>query len=101
MWSKIITTIADQTKLITFNASIEAAGAGEAGGRFSVVATEVRRLANTVVESVEEMKNSVSSIQTAASELILSSETGIHKVNQEMKSDCRNRADFAARDWLL
>ncbi len=79
---KIITTIADQTKLIAFNASIEAAGAGEAGGRFSVVATEVRRLANTVVESVEEMKNSVSSIQTAASELILSSETGIHKVNQ-------------------
>lgn len=79
---KIITTIADQTKLIAFNASIEAAGAGEAGGRFSVVATEVRRLANTVVESVEEMKNSVSSIQTSASELILSSETGIHKVNQ-------------------
>ncbi|GAK61173.1 methyl-accepting chemotaxis sensory transducer [Candidatus Vecturithrix granuli] len=79
---KIITTIADQTKLIAFNASIEAAGAGEAGGRFSVVATEVRRLANTVVESVEEMKNSVSAIQTSASELILSSETGIHKVNQ-------------------
>lgn len=79
---KIITTIADQTKLIAFNASIEAAGAGEAGGRFSVVAAEVRRLANTVVESVEEMKNSVSSIQTSASELILSSETGIRKVNQ-------------------
>lgn len=79
---KIITTIADQTKLIAFNASIEAAGAGEAGGRFSVVATEVRRLANTVVESVEEIKNSVSSIQTSTSELILSSETGIRKVNQ-------------------
>ena len=79
---KIITTIADQTKLIAFNASIEAVGAGEAGGRFSIVATEVRRLANTVVESVEEMKNSVSSIQTSASELILSSETGIRKVNQ-------------------
>ena len=79
---KIITTIADQTKLIAFNASIEAAGAGEAGGRFSVVATEVRRLANTVVESVEEMKHSVSSIQISTSELTLSSETGIRKVNQ-------------------
>jgi methyl-accepting chemotaxis protein len=79
---KIINTIADQTKLIAFNASIEAAGAGEAGGRFSIVATEVRRLANTVVESVEEIGNSVSSIQTATSELTLSSETGIRKVNQ-------------------
>lgn len=79
---KIINTIADHTKLIAFNASIEAAGAGEAGGRFSVVATEVRRLANTVVESVGEIKNSVSSIQVATRELILSSETGIRKVNQ-------------------
>ncbi len=79
---KIITTIADQTKIIAINASIEAAGAGETGERFSVVATEVRRLANTVVESVEEIKASVSSIQTATSELILSSETGIRKVEQ-------------------
>jgi methyl-accepting chemotaxis protein len=79
---KIINTIADQTKLIAFNASIEAAGAGETGGRFSIVATEVRRLANTVVESLEEIRDSVSSIQSATSELILSSETGIRKVNQ-------------------
>ena len=79
---KIINTIVDQTRLIAFNASIEAAGAGEAGGRFSIVATEVRRLTNTVVESVEEISNSVLSIQTATSELSLSSETGIRKVNQ-------------------
>ena len=79
---KMIETIAAQTKLIAVNASIEAAGAGEAGGRFSIVATEVRRLANTVVESVEKIKESVSSVQTATSELILSSETGIRKVNQ-------------------
>jgi len=79
---KIITTIADQTKIIAINASIEAAGAGETGWRFSVVATEVRRLANTVVEAVDEIKDSVSSIQTATSELILSSETDIRKVDQ-------------------
>lgn len=80
---KMINTIADQTKLIAFNASIEAAGAGETGGRFSIVATEVRRLANTVVESLEEIRELVSSIQTATNELILSSETGIRKANQE------------------
>ncbi len=79
---KMINTIADQTKLIAFNASIEATGAGETGGRFSIVATEVRRLAETVVESLEEIRELVSSIQSATSELILSSETGIRKVNQ-------------------
>jgi methyl-accepting chemotaxis protein len=79
---KMINTIADQTRMIAFNASIEAAGAGEAGGRFSIVATEVRRLANTVVESLEEIRELVSSIQSATSELALSSETGVRKVNQ-------------------
>ncbi len=79
---KMINTIADQTKLIAFNTSIEAAGAGEAGGRFSVVATEIRRLANTVVESLGDIRLSVSSIQSATSDLILSSETGIRKVQQ-------------------
>jgi methyl-accepting chemotaxis protein len=82
---KVINTIADQTRLIAFNASIEAAGAGEAGGRFSIVATEVRRLANTVVEALEDIRASVASIQSATSELILSSETGIRKTNQGMQ----------------
>jgi methyl-accepting chemotaxis protein len=82
----MINTIADQTRLIAFNASIEAAGAGETGGRFSIVATEVRRLANTVVEALEEIRELVSSIQSATRELILASETGIRKVNQGVTS---------------
>ncbi len=80
---KTITSIADLTKLIAFNASIEAAGAGKSGGRFSIVATEVRRLANTVVNSVEEIGALVSAIETAAADLQLSSETELHKANNE------------------
>lgn len=80
---KTITSIADLTKLIAFNASIEAAGAGKSGGRFSIVATEVRRLANTVVNSVEEIEKLVSSIETAAADLQVSSEIGRHKVAEE------------------
>ena len=78
----MINTIADQTKLIAFNASIEAAGAGETGGRFAIVATEVRRLADTVVEALEEIRELVVSVQSAANELMLSSETGIRKVKE-------------------
>ena len=80
---KAITSIADLTKLIAFNASIEAAGAGKSGGRFSVVAAEVRRLASTVVNSVEEIDALVSAIETAAADLQLSLETGRHKVSEE------------------
>jgi methyl-accepting chemotaxis protein len=79
---KMINTIADQTRLIAFNASIESSGFGEADGRFTVVATEVRRLANTVVEALADIRQAVSSIQSATSEVILSSETEIRKVYQ-------------------
>lgn len=82
----IINTIADQTRIIAFNASIEATGAGDAGARFSVVATEVRRLANTAMDALEEIKALVTAIQTATDELILSSETGIRTVNQGVLS---------------
>lgn len=82
----IINTIADQTRFIAFNASIEASGAGDAGARFSVVATEVRRLANTAMDALDEIRALVAAIHTATDELMLSSETGIRKVNQGVVS---------------
>ncbi len=70
----IINHIADQTKLIAFNAALEAAAAGEAGQRFGVVATEVRRLADTVLEATEEIRERIADIQTATNELAIASE---------------------------
>jgi len=78
----MINDIADQTKLIAFNAAIEAAGAGDAGKRFSIVAGEVRRLADTVVESIDQIKRTITEIQLATNELILSSEKGVKDVEE-------------------
>jgi methyl-accepting chemotaxis protein len=73
---EIIHTVADQTKLLAFNAALEASSAGEAGKRFSVVASEIRRLADSVTQSTREIDAKIREIQDSISRLILTSEKG-------------------------
>lgn len=82
---EIINTIASQTKLIAFNAALEAASAGEAGKRFSVVAVEIRRLADSVVESTAEIENKISEIMSAVDRIIFSSEKGSKNVQEGLE----------------
>ncbi|RUL51731.1 globin-coupled sensor protein [Lysinibacillus antri] len=56
----IVTGIADQTNLLSLNASIEAARAGEYGKGFSVVAEEVRKLSDQTKQSVESVEHLLS-----------------------------------------
>lgn len=78
----IINGIADQTKIIAFNAELEAASAGEAGRNFQIVASEIRRLADNTVDSTNEIKTNITEIQHASDKLIIASEEGTQRIRE-------------------
>jgi methyl-accepting chemotaxis protein len=78
----MINNIADQTKILALNAAIEAARAGEAGKGFSVVAVEIRKLAESVVGSTGEISSIMNEIQAAANDLVISTEQELKQVSE-------------------
>jgi methyl-accepting chemotaxis protein len=78
----IINDIADQTKIIAFNAELEASSAGEAGKNFEIVASEIRRLVDNTMSSTREIKSNISEIQKASDDLIVASERATEKIKQ-------------------
>ncbi len=62
---EVIDEIADRSDLLALNAALEGAKAGDAGRGFSIVAAEMRRLAENVMESTKEIKNLITEIREA------------------------------------
>jgi len=75
--SQIVSTIreiANQTNLLALNAAIEAAGAGEAGARFGVVADQVRKLAESSAQATREIADLVKVIQSETQHAVVAME---------------------------
>lgn len=83
---EIINELAEQTNILAINATIEAAGAGDAGKRFGVVADEVRRLADRVAGSTREIRSLIDEVRAAVNTTVMATEGGTKAVEAGARS---------------
>lgn len=73
---ELIREVADRSDLLALNGSLEATRAGEAGRGFSLVAAEMRRLAERVTNTVDDVRTSLSDIEGASAASVAATDAG-------------------------
>ncbi len=83
--SQLVSDLANQTNMLALNAAVEAVRAGEAGKGFSVVALEIRKLADESKKSADKINNLVRDIQESSSTTVIVTQHGIQSVGNTEK----------------
>lgn len=98
--SDVISEIAEQTNLLSLNAAIEAAKAGDAGKSFSVVASEIKKLADESRETSIEIKGRISQIDSSIDKVVSEIDHGVDKsttIKEKSNEAIRNLHDINER----
>lgn len=77
----LVNELSEQTNILAINATIEAAGAGESGRRFSVVADEIRKLADRVGGATKEIRGLIDDMRAAVNTTVMATESGVKAVD--------------------
>jgi methyl-accepting chemotaxis protein len=91
----VIRDIADRSDLLALNGSLEASRAGESGRGFALVAAEMRRLAERVTASVQDVKGLVTDIRNSGSSTVMATEDS--KKLAQGTTDAARQITFAAQ----
>jgi methyl-accepting chemotaxis protein len=93
--SQLVSDLANKTNMLAFNSSVEAVRAGEHGKGFSVVANEIRKLADQSEKSAEKISDLVSEIQSAINSTVMVTDEGTKTVATGVQSAQKTNQAFA------
>jgi methyl-accepting chemotaxis protein len=97
----IVSELAEQTNILAINATIEAAGAGETGLRFGVVADEIRKLADRVGISTKDIRTLIDDVRSAVNTTVMATETGSKAVDAGSRQFAAVTAAFSEISGLV
>ncbi|CAK0774906.1 methyl-accepting chemotaxis protein [Gammaproteobacteria bacterium] len=92
--TELVTGFANETRMLAMNAAVEAVRAGEHGKGFSVLAVEIRKLADESKRSAERINHLVGEIQKATNSTVMATEEGTKKVEAGIRLAHRTTDTF-------